>query len=246
MLVKRSTFSIVVPIHGTRDGKVALRSVLSQNYPEDLIELLVVCDDKAEPYYPEIGGMLKVVTTHPERYERCISRNEGMMAAKNDWIIWLDSDDELVSTALYDLDYCIRHNVHYKIFHWGGIVYWEPKTWDEPGYDPRTSIRPTPNLEEDVVGMKPFKTGLVAAGHFCFQRKLLDEVGGLIHTTSPYEMAEKAKEEFPEFADPENELYLVDTLGNPWGDDYYMMYKLTRKYKSRGLPLNLYIQHVRR
>jgi len=59
-------------------------------------------------------------------------------------------------------------------------------------------------------------------------------------------MADIAKEEFPEMADEDNELYLVDTLGNPWGDDYYLAYKYTRKYKSKGLPLNLYLQHVRR
>jgi len=239
----RSSFSIITPIHGERTGRLPVTSVLNQRYPKDLYEMVVVCDDNARLELP--FDQVRMAAVHDDRFERCISRNEGMAAAKNDWIIWLDSDDELLSTTLYNLDYWIRKCPEYKMFHYGGVVYWEPNAWDEPDYDPRTTIRPTPQLEEDEEGMKPFKTGLIAAGHFCFHRSIYEDLGGL-HTTSPYDMADIAKEEFPEMADEDNELYLVDTLGNPWGDDYYLAYKYTRKYKSKGLPLNLYLQHVRR
>ena len=239
--MQRSSFSIVIPIHGKRDGRIPIWSLLNQRYPRELFEILVIEDDNAKCCIPTF-----VVAHHDQRLERAISRNEGMKAATNDWVIWLDSDDELVSTALYNLDYWIRKCPAYKIFHYGGIVFWEPNIWDEKDYEPRTSIRPTPNLEEDEKGMKPFKTGLIAAGHFCFKREIFEELGGLPKEMSPYVLADKAKEEFPEFKDPKSPFYLVDTLGNPWGDDYYFFYKITRKYKSKGLPLNLYIQHVRR
>ena len=71
------------------------------------------------------------------------------------------------------------------------------------------------------------------------------ELGGLPKETSPYEFAKRGAEEFPELGVMMKERN-VDTLGNPFGDDYYYYYKLTRSYKSKALPLNLYIQHIRR
>ena len=239
----RSTFSIIIPIHGKRDGRTPITSVLIQKYPKDLVEILVVEDDNAKCFLPEL-----VISHHDQRLERNISRNEGMERAKNDWIIWLDSDDEFISTALYNLDYYIRKFPEFKIFHWGGVVYWEPKTWDEENYEPRTTIRPTPEIPENPggdVGMGFFPTGMIASGHFCFRRELLEELGGLPHTTSPYELAKMAAKEFPEFQTMMDNRG-VDTLGNPHGDDYYFFYKLTRKHKSKALPLKLYLQHVRR
>jgi len=34
-------------------------------------------------------------------------------------------------------------------------------------------------------------------------------------------------------------------LGNPWGDDYYYFYTITRKFKSKPLELILYVNHTR-
>lgn len=239
----RQSFSIVIPVHGERTGDEAIKSVLNQRYPQEKVEIIVIEDDNAKCNFP-----MYVAHHHDQRLERCISRNEGMSASRNDWIIWLDSDDELMTTTLYNLDYYIRRFPEFKIFHYGGVVYWEAKTWDEEDYDPRTSIRPTPDIPENPggdVGMGFFPTGQIAAGHFCFRRELFEELGGLPNTSSPYEFAEIAAEEFPEFKDMMASRN-VDTLGNPWGDDYYFYYKLTRKNKSKALPLNLYIQHVRR
>jgi len=236
----RSSFSIVIPIHGERNGLVPIRSIYNQKYPEESVEVCVVEDDNANCLF---SG--PVVAHHDVRLERAISRTEGMAAAKNDWIIWLDSDDELISTTLYNLDYCIRKYPEYKIFHYGGVVYWEPKEWNEENYDPRTTVRPTPDIPDGDPGMGYFDCGKIAAGHFCFHRSLLDEITPLPQETSPYIFADKGAEEFPEM----REMMLrrgVDSLGNPWGDDHLFFYKLTRKYKSKPLDLLLYCQHVRR
>ncbi len=241
----RTTFSIVIPVHGDRDGRRPITSVYGQQYPRNLYEVIIVEDDNARSFVPNGMPNFKIATHHDQRLERAISRTEGMEEAKKDWIIWLDSDDELVSTTLYNLDYWIRKCPEYKLFHWGGIVYWEAKTWDEKDYEPRTTIRPTPDLPDGDPGMGFFPTGLVAAGHFCLRRELFMELGGLPKETSPYEFADRGAEEFPELRKMMEERG-VDTLGNPWGDDFLYYYKLTRKYKSKGLPLHLYIQHVRR
>jgi glycosyltransferase involved in cell wall biosynthesis len=237
-LSDRSTFSIIIPIHGDRNGSVPLSSLERQNYPTGDIEVVVIEDDNAK-MVPSV--LVNTVIHHDIRKERWISRTEGMEAAKNDWFWWLDSDDELLSSSLYLMDYYIRKYPEYKVFHFGGVVYWEPRTWDEKDYDPRTTIRPTPNIKEAEVGMEQFKSGVIASGHFVFHRSVFEDIGGLPKTSSPYEASDIAKEEFPEFKE-----WFVDTLGNPHGDDYYYFYKMTRKYKSKPLPLNLYLQHVRR
>lgn len=241
--MKRSSFSIVIPIHGDRNGFRPISSILNQyDYwlRKDNCEIVVVEDDNAHCYLPWY-----IAKHHDQRLERAISRTEGMEATKNDWIIWLDSDDELVSTALYNLDYWIRKCPEYKIFHWGGIVYWEPNAWDEEDYEPRTTIRPTPDIPDGDPGMGYFDCGLIAAGHFCFHRSLLDEFEPLPQEMSPYIFADKMAERFPEFKEMMKRRN-VDTLGNPWGDDHAFFYMITRKYKSKGLPLHLYLQHIRR
>src|SRR3990167_3671806 len=161
--MEKNSFSIIIPVHEQRDDWIAVSSILRQKYPEDLVEIVVIEDANAISSVRKYNNLPHVtIKHHDQRLERAISRNEGMELSTKDWILWLDSDDELISTTLYDLDYWIRKEPDYKIFHWGGIVYWEPKTWDEEGYEPRTSIRPTAELEEYKVGMKPFKTGKAA------------------------------------------------------------------------------------
>jgi len=156
-----------------------------------------------------------------------------------------NSDDELISSTLYNLDYWIRRCPGYKIFHYGGIVYWEPKTFDEHNYEPRTTIRPTPDIPDGEPGMGYFETGKVATGHFVFRREIFEELGGMPQQMSPYVFADECAREFPEFREMMGRRK-VDTLGNPWGCDFFYFYKITRKYKSKALPLNLYLQHVRR
>ena len=243
----KNSFSIIIPIHGSRKGTRPLLSLIGQyGNPDNDFEVLVVEDDNSHldenyKHFP----MVKIVSHHDQRLERAISTNEGLAAAAKDWIIFLDSDDELLSTALYDLDYCINKYPEYKIFHYGGIVMWEPKTSDEVDYNPQTTIRSTPDLPDGDPGMGYFETGLVGNGHFCFKRELYQELGGFPNECSPYELAKRGVEEFPELGEMMKRRN-VDTLGNPWGQDFLYMYKLTRKYKSKALPLLLYLQHIRR
>jgi hypothetical protein len=62
-----------------------------------------------------------------------------------------------------------------------------------------------------------------------------------------WDFAEHAREEFPEikpfYWNEVNQEY--DSLGNPWGEDYYYFYKMTRKYKSKYLNTAPYYVHSR-
>lgn len=239
-----NTFSIVVPIHGERSGEIAIKSLLNQQrISRTQYEIIVVNDGGKNGDYARLQADKYI--EHPDRFERAISLNDGMLLAENDWILHLDSDDEFISTTLYNLDYCVTKYPEYKLFHWGGIVQWEPKAEDEPDYDPRTTIRPTPELPDGEPGMGFFPTGLIASGHFMFHKSVYQELGGYPAEMSPYIFADKAAEEFPELRTMMEERH-VDSLGNPWGNDFYIYYKYTRKYKGKALPLNLYLQHIRR
>lgn len=163
-----------------------------------------------------------------------------MKATKNDWICWLDSDDEYLRTYLDSMNWAINEYPDYKIFHFGALVCTLRGN----------RIREAPNIKEENEGMERFKSGCIGAGSFIFKRELLDEVGYLPPGTNltPYTFADACKEETPEIMEWFGPKYMEGgkELGNPWGEDWYMFYKLTRKHKSKRLNHVPYINFIRR
>lgn len=64
---------------------------------------------------------------------------------------------------------------------------------------------------------------------------------------TPYDFSAAAQLEFPELQrlfmekHPDHPEKLVKELGNPWGQDFYLFYKYTRKYQSTPIDEYLYI-----
>ena len=64
---------------------------------------------------------------------------------------------------------------------------------------------------------------------------------------TPYDFSAAAQIEFPELrqffmVDHEAEPHkIIKELGNPWGQDYYLFFKYTRKYHSKAVRECLYI-----
>ena len=242
--IKENTFSIILPVAERKNlVQKAIKSV--QNQPYQKWELIVVNDGSTDGTKEAIDEIAKTeprmkVIHHPMRIQRVISRNDGMKAATNDWICWLDSDDEYVRTYLDSINWAINEYPEYKIFHFGTLVcklrYY--------------TVRETPNIKEEGEGMERFSSGKIGAGSFIFKRELLDEVGYLPEARrgTPYAFADIAKEESPEIMEWYGPKYMEGgkELGNPWGEDWYMFYKLTRKHKSKGLPFILYLNYIRR
>ncbi len=224
--------------------KDCMDSILRQTYPN--WEHIIVDDysnDKTweviqeyEKKDPRIKG---IKLDHHS--QRATARSVGMKAATGDWIVWLDSDDEYLKTYLEVLNsYMTEDFPGYKCYHYGAIVV-------RMGFQ---NVRETFDLKEEGEGMEKFHSGKIGAGSFCFHKDCL-KLGYLPEVINPYLFADAAKEEFPEFAEwygptPTIKTPNSKTLGNPWGDDYYMFYKITRKFKSKGLPIAPYIQFVRR
>lgn len=233
---KNQTFSIIVPTSAHRLELVArlIRSLLGQTYPHDLYEVLFVIDggrmSEQDEMEQEIlsysDDRLKIVAKHDGRYERCISRNEGYRAATKDWICNLDSDDEYMSSYLDRMNYYINEYPDYKMFNFGAIVCREGgQTFREPA-DLQKGMS-----FDDIHGR-------IGMGSFIFKRELFDIIGYLPDVMNCYQLAEVAG--ISGYNSRER------TLGNPWGEDALLAYKLTREVESKKVPYYGYINHIRR
>lgn len=207
---------------------MAVNSVLTQTFKD--FELIIV-DDGCDPAVEEVikkDERIKIV--RQVNSGRMKARNTGMEAAIGEWICWLDSDDEYSSVYLECVNEAINKYDDYKIFNFGAIIIHK---------DYGTSIRPTFKPKELEKGHEVFRGGSIGTGSFVFHRSVYEDLGGLI-VAGLWDFAEQAKKEFPEL----REFYPKGReLGNPWGDDYYYFYKITRKYHSKPLDTALYIQH---
>jgi glycosyltransferase involved in cell wall biosynthesis len=235
-----------MPVRNRQDiMKYAVDSIIRQTYP--LWELIIV-DDNSEDNtwqviqeYEKKDKRIKGIRLNA-RNQRVVARNTGMKEAKNDWILWLDSDDEYLKTYLEVLESYMNDDFPgFKCYHYGAIVV-------RMGYQ---SVRETPGYKEYGDAMERFPSGSIGCGSFCFHRSVLDKVGYLPEAINPYLFADVCKTESPEIQDwygppPTVRTGGSKTLGNPWGDDWYMFYKITRKFKSKGLPIAPYVQFVRR
>lgn len=243
-----NSFSIVLPVISSdlNTRKVmfidAVESVIRQSYKD--WELIIVDDCSSDDVpaiadeYAKKDPRIKVIH-HENQGQRAKSRNDGMKAATKDWICWLDSDDEYLKTYLEVLNsYMTEDFPGYQCYNYGAMVV-------RMGHQ---SVRDTHYLKEEGEGMEEFSSGHTGAGSFCFHKSVLDTVGYLPETLSPHSFGDLCKEESPSLVPMLGGPYREGgrDLGNPWGDDYYMFYKITRKFKSKALPIAPYVQFVRR
>jgi glycosyltransferase involved in cell wall biosynthesis len=95
-------FSIVIPVFN-RPSEIrrALHSCVSQPFPS--FEVIVVDDassDKTMDIVRECTDIRVVAVQHDSNRGVCAARNTGVAQARGEWIIFLDSDDELLPGAL--------------------------------------------------------------------------------------------------------------------------------------------------
>lgn len=98
--------SIIVPVYGTEAYLPAcIESLRSQSYPH--IEIILV-DDQSPDTCPEICDQYaqmddRIVVIHQENKGVSGARNTGMRHATGEYIMFVDSDDELLPDALHIL-----------------------------------------------------------------------------------------------------------------------------------------------
>jgi len=250
----------VIPVFNQKDLlKRALNSVIDQTYDKDLFEIIVVDDGSTEnmekdlwEYWTNKDRLKDDIPEFffhrfPENRGKLAARNKGMEIAAREWICWLDNGDCFIPTYLETLAQAIRQHPEAEIFNFGALVFQAP-----PFY---SSVRDTfmPELRPDGRGHDSFKSGRISSGQFIFKKKLIaePEIGFLPETKIAYgtddSFAALAAKRYPGI----NEMYGQNEkgewlpFGNPFGDDYYMFWVLTRKHKSVPLMSHLYLQYLK-
>jgi len=245
-------FSICTPVTYDRDDADNIRmpryemflrcawSVFSQTFPRSEFEWVIADDMSNPPVENFIGNFRRTMDVNiniirlKEKSGRIIARNAAMKEAKGEWICWLDADDEYASMYLSAIADAIRLNPDYKIFNFNHLI-----------FDYNYKVHERRFIDMSIQKDLPFPSGVIGAGAFVFHRSVYEDIGP-IPELGMWDFSEKALEEFSEIKPYFLKAGTVDqynSLGNPWGEDYYYFYKMTRKYPSKYLDTALYYVH---
>ncbi len=102
MVKKRNSFSIIVPVYNSEKKIVkTINSILQQNY--DNYEIIIIDDgskDKTKSCIDKYCSDDKIKYFYQENSGVSSARNNGLSKASNEYIMFVDSDDELLENAL--------------------------------------------------------------------------------------------------------------------------------------------------
>jgi glycosyltransferase involved in cell wall biosynthesis len=254
-------FSVVTPVNVWNEYrekaiKRAARSLKKQTFQD--FEHIIVNDGSSRdvklPKYPQLKVLNK------GHAERVIALSAGFRKAKGEIFCTLDSDDEYAPNYLERVDYFFKTWPEYKMFNF--------ESWYKHA-DGGNWVRGAFKPKKKKVGHQTFGGGQIVSGTYVWHRSIYDDLGGYpsdeindIDCTpinyggvrklcmwTPYDFSAAAQMEFPEIrkffmVDHVNEPNkIIKELGNPWGQDYYLFYKYTRKYHSKPIDEPLYIVH---
>lgn len=259
-------FSVIIPIYSDHDPdqpdieqrhdkfkqvQRAIKSIIAQQFTDwELILVNDGCTDNTPEIlkkFAKLDKRIKVV--EQVNSNRAIARNRGMEEATGEWLCWLDSDDEYSTHYLRELNQATIDFPEYKIFNFGSIIHFP---------DHHTAIRSVfaPAIEGE--GHEYFRSGHIGCGSFIFRRDLWDSDSKyrIPDEVNPYQFAATSRfdmrftEDEPFVDNPlgafTDGVYRHGlSLGNPWGDDFFQFYQLTRDNHSKPLDVLLYIQYPR-
>lgn len=230
-------FSILIPtFNREKTLKRCIDSVLNQSLKD--FEIWVVDDGSIDNTREVMGEIMREDEDNKVNYwrweknqERLIAQNFLAKLAKGEWFLFLDSDDEIRRDTLKIVNDNIEKNSDIKLFNWGAVINWA---------DGRITYRETFKPIMIGTGHEEFKSGKIGKGHFIFKRELWQEFGGFPETSTSDSFSRETErlklQPFYKDGAP---------MGNPWGDDWFLFYKLTRKNISIPISEFLYIQHIR-
>ncbi len=226
-------FSIIIPSFGRPDkAESAVNSIFQQKYAD--VEVILV-NDGSHPQFDSAYDKFvddwqrkrkDLIYIKQRRQQRMIARNLGMSAISNDWIWHLDDDDELMPGSIQVINELIKKSESYVLFAGGAQFY------AKDGQKLRQLKPFVPKTLEDGT-FQHFKSGTITMGQFIFHKDCLDTIGYYPHTPSYGEFAKLAgiKDYGEKEPDERHKSKWIEVMGNPFGDDYYIYYKLSRHYQ---------------
>ena len=259
-------FSIITTIHAWHEDKVrqlnrCLKSVVNQSIQD--YEHIIVDDGSTFEIEDLVHSFDKAKCIKTVHNERVVALNKGFKEAQGNWICLLDADDEYFSYTLEIFSQMIKKNPKHKLFNGSSYHVWS----DWSGH-----IRGAFNLPEKKVGHEIFGRGQIVNGTFIFNKSVYEDLGAYpgdkngivkkvdckkinygkvrdLYMGSPWDFSAAFQLEYPEIQD----LFMVNyeaeptkviaELGNPWGNDFALWYKYTRKYHTKTYDVPIYIVH---
>lgn len=245
--------SIVIPVYN-REATIdrCIGSIVNNGVITDKMayEVIVVDDASTDKTVERVKKWCEkfpsnvILLTFKDHMERVVAMNAGFRTAQGEWLMQLDSDDELLSHWKKAFEDAMDMHPRAQLFNWGSLI----QHRDHEGRYIRTTIREPFKPGIDPSGTtKVFKSGGIFSGGFICTRDLLWHSGFLPEKTNPYSFGKAILGRFKEL----QELYtlpdgrLKQDLGNPWGQDYAQFYSLSRFSNPVTLDQILHQQHVR-
>lgn len=257
-------FSVITPVYVDNEDTAnellrAIESIKNQTFNHKDFQHVIVNDGSVHKVDIPKHPWIKLI--NQENLQRITAYNTGLQNTEGEIITLLDGDDEYDPTYLEEVDKSFKENPDYKLINFGCTY------MHSDGVSTRRDpFRP----KEEEIGHEIFGGGKVVNGTFAFHRSVYEDLGGYPphHTvdidcsdigysegprelwmTSPYDFSAYAQMKFPEIRPhfqekhPDHPRGLVRELGNPWGNDFYLFYKYTRKYHSKPIDKYLYVVH---
>ncbi len=241
--MKKPMFSIITPLYiydekRQKDFSRCLDSVQMQSNQD--FEHIVV--DQSDADLSFIQEIKTVKYFHQEHLERLFALRKGFEEAKGEWFCLLDSDDIYLPHYLETVAQMIMDNPDQKLFNFGSI-----HIHKDGIVNSRDPFEPEWNEKEGRHEI--FGGGTIVNGTFVFHRSVWEELGDfpkIEKLWNPWDFSIAFQEEFPEIKSmftvdhPDHPEGLAKELGNPWGQDYQLFYRYTRKYRSMPFKKHLY------
>jgi len=211
-----------------------IRSVILDQGHDDM-ELIIVDDasideteDQVKFYIKEWKSDKIIYLKNEVRSERVISYNRALEAATGDWLIHIGSDDQLFPRFTEFFIYWVDKHPDTKLFNFGrGAI--NKHNW-------RITTAPGQTFSKG----QEFNSGLIAAGQFAWHKSISHQIQFPV-VRDCYKFADESKIPIAgSFDNDGKQIYysrFTRTLGNPWGEDFYMFWKLTRKNQPTWIPI---------
>lgn len=239
-------FSILTPVHlydekRSQDFERCLASVQTQT-DQDFEHIII--NDGSTVDLPPLTSYSKTKVIHQEHMERVYALRAGLEKTTGEWMCFLDSDDIYFPHYLETVREMIAEYPEAKMFNFGSVhIHADKRVVVRDPFEPKW-------LEEEG-RHEVFGGGTIVHGTFVFHRSLWEKLGDFPTTTeklwNPWDFSDAAQLEFPEIKPlftvdhPDHPEGLSKELGNPFGQDYYLFYKYTRKFRSIPVKKHLYV-----